>query len=180
MCWIRKTRPGKRYEQHVPPVVIYIICCVICALAPLRISLQIPSVGLRTIQPVVSVGQRARQPQARPRAHQPAAVRGVFGYPGLQTSVLSQTHDCSAEAQQSGSRGQFVSWGLSEMEFGATEGGCDFLKTAVQIGLLSFLNPSQPPKNFKPAVQPSQLHQVTRLLFISYLILSILIPTAQN
>lgn len=99
MCWIRKTRPGKRYEQHVPPVVIYIICCVICALAPLRISLQIPSVGLRTIQPVVSVGQRARQPQARPRAHQPAAVRGVFGYPGLQTSVLSQTHDCRAEAQ---------------------------------------------------------------------------------
>lgn len=49
--------------------------------------------------------------------------------------------------------------------------GTVFMKTAVQIGLLSFFfNPLQPPKNFKAAVQPSQLQQVTRLTFICYLI----------
>lgn len=78
---------------------------------PLRV-LQMPSVCLRTIQPVVSVRQRTRQPKPRPHTHQPAHICGVFSYPSLQTSVFIQAGDCGAEAQQSSSGGQFVLWNL--------------------------------------------------------------------
>lgn len=191
MCCIKKTRPVKRYEKlrqltaHAVCLYLHQLLCYMCWVvfsSPVYLSAE--AFSLLQDSPTRCFSQAAHE-AALDSAPCTSASRCLWSLRLPKSANLCSLPDQrlqrwspAEQLQRSvcllGSVGNWI-WSYRARVWGTV-----FIKTAVQIGLLSFLNPSQPPKNFKTAVQPSQFPQVTRLTFIYYLILSILIPTVQN